>query len=65
MKGSWSRFILELKYIFPFTGTAYGSLDFPKLTFSREVNLRAGNNKIALLSIAVGLPVSFLPLEEA
>ncbi|KAA0051151.1 hypothetical protein IC582_008122 [Cucumis melo] len=37
-------------------GTAYGSLDFPKLTFSREVNLRAGNNKIALLSIAVGLP---------
>uniref|UniRef100_A0A0A0LGB3 beta-galactosidase n=1 Tax=Cucumis sativus TaxID=3659 RepID=A0A0A0LGB3_CUCSA len=37
-------------------GTAYGSLDFPKLTFSRGVNLRAGNNKIALLSIAVGLP---------
>ncbi|XP_022949187.1 beta-galactosidase 1-like [Cucurbita moschata] len=37
-------------------GTAYGSLDFPKLTFRQGVNLRAGNNKIALLSIAVGLP---------
>ncbi|KAJ4717902.1 Beta-galactosidase [Melia azedarach] len=37
-------------------GTAYGSLEFPKLTFSKGVNLRAGINKIALLSIAVGLP---------
>ncbi|CAN1785826.1 Beta-galactosidase 1 [Linum perenne] len=37
-------------------GTAYGSLEFPKLTFSQGVNLRAGINRIALLSIAVGLP---------
>ncbi|KAF3647764.1 Beta-galactosidase [Capsicum annuum] len=37
-------------------GTAYGSLDRPKLTFSKAVNLRAGVNKISLLSIAVGLP---------
>ncbi|XP_010534899.1 PREDICTED: beta-galactosidase 1 [Tarenaya hassleriana] len=38
------------------SGTAYGSLDFPKLSFSKAVNLRAGINRIALLSIAVGLP---------
>ncbi|KAM1011131.1 hypothetical protein ACFX13_047267 [Malus domestica] len=37
-------------------GTSYGSLEFPKLTFSQGVNLRAGINQIALLSIAVGLP---------
>ncbi|KAG6782092.1 hypothetical protein POTOM_011480 [Populus tomentosa] len=38
------------------SGTAYGSLDFPKLTFTQGVKLRAGVNKISLLSIAVGLP---------
>ncbi|KAG9151014.1 hypothetical protein Leryth_003135 [Lithospermum erythrorhizon] len=38
------------------SGTSYGSLENPKLTFSRGVNLRAGINKISLLSIAVGLP---------
>ncbi|KAF8025703.1 hypothetical protein BT93_F2515 [Corymbia citriodora subsp. variegata] len=37
-------------------GTAYGSLEFPKLTFSQGVKLIAGTNKISLLSIAVGLP---------
>ncbi|KAL6347696.1 hypothetical protein AAG906_026225 [Vitis piasezkii] len=37
-------------------GTAYGSLENPKLTFSQGVKLRAGVNTIALLSIAVGLP---------
>ncbi|CAI0392217.1 unnamed protein product [Linum tenue] len=37
-------------------GTSYGSLEFPKLTLSQGVNLRAGTNRIALLSIAVGLP---------
>ncbi|KAI4386958.1 hypothetical protein MLD38_004831 [Melastoma candidum] len=37
-------------------GTAYGSLEFPKLTFSQGVSLRVGVNKISLLSIAVGLP---------
>ncbi|KAE8674146.1 hypothetical protein F3Y22_tig00111769pilonHSYRG00476 [Hibiscus syriacus] len=36
--------------------SSYGSLEFPKLTFSQGVNLRAGINKISLLSIAVGLP---------
>ncbi|KAK7255585.1 hypothetical protein RIF29_28998 [Crotalaria pallida] len=38
------------------SGTSYGSLEFPKLTFSKSVNLRAGVNKISLLSVAVGLP---------
>ncbi|XP_022844468.1 beta-galactosidase-like [Olea europaea var. sylvestris] len=38
------------------SGTGYGSLENPKLTFSQGVNLRAGVNKISLLSIAVGLP---------
>ncbi|GAU34773.1 hypothetical protein TSUD_205770, partial [Trifolium subterraneum] len=35
--------------------TVYGSLEFPKLTFSQNVKLRVGNNKISLLSISVGL----------
>ncbi|XP_048139461.1 beta-galactosidase 1-like isoform X2 [Rhodamnia argentea] len=38
------------------SGTAYGSLEFPKLSFNQGVKLRAGANRIALLSIAVGLP---------
>lgn len=40
------------------TGTVYGSLEKPELTFSGRVNLQAGINKISLLSVAVGLPVS-------
>ncbi|XP_010262132.1 PREDICTED: beta-galactosidase isoform X2 [Nelumbo nucifera] len=38
------------------SGTVYGSLENPKLTFSDKVKLIAGINKISLLSIAVGLP---------
>ncbi|KAF8406894.1 hypothetical protein HHK36_006015 [Tetracentron sinense] len=38
------------------SGTVYGGLDNPKLTFSDNVKLIAGVNKISLLSIAVGLP---------
>ncbi|KAI5390492.1 hypothetical protein KIW84_075706, partial [Lathyrus oleraceus] len=38
------------------SGTVYGGLDNPKLTFSESVNLKVGNNKISLLSVAVGLP---------
>ncbi|CAN7014562.1 unnamed protein product [Brassica rapa subsp. trilocularis] len=37
-------------------GTAYGSLENPKLTFSQKIKLHAGVNKLALLSIAAGLP---------
>lgn len=36
-------------------GTAYGSNADPRLTFSSKVNLKAGINKIALLSAGVGL----------
>lgn len=36
----------------------YGSLENPKVTFTGNVKLRIGSNKISLLSIAVGLPVS-------
>ncbi|KAL5976639.1 hypothetical protein ACLOJK_020972 [Asimina triloba] len=38
------------------SGSAYGSLENPKLTFSGNAKLRAGRNKISLLSISVGLP---------
>lgn len=41
-------------------GTVYGTLNNPKLTFSQNVKLTAGINKIYLLSAAVGLPVSSL-----
>ncbi|KAM7471820.1 hypothetical protein LguiA_010003 [Lonicera macranthoides] len=38
------------------SGTVHGNLENPKITFSDGVNLKAGVNKISLLSIAVGLP---------
>ncbi|KAL6224175.1 hypothetical protein ACLB2K_003031 [Fragaria x ananassa] len=38
------------------SGTVYAGLAFPKLRFNDTVKLRAGINKLALLSIAVGLP---------
>ncbi|KAJ7955885.1 Beta-galactosidase [Quillaja saponaria] len=38
------------------SGTVYGGLDNPKLTFSNNVKLTVGINKISLLSVAVGLP---------
>ncbi|XP_059431859.1 beta-galactosidase 12-like [Corylus avellana] len=37
-------------------GNAYGSYETPKLTFSGSLNLKAGVNKLALLSSTVGLP---------
>lgn len=39
-------------------GTVYGGLDNPKVTYTGNVKLRAGTNKISLLNVAVGLPVS-------
>lgn len=39
-----------------FSGTVYGELDNTKLTYSQNVKLRPGSNKISLLSVAVGLP---------
>ncbi|KAJ9183823.1 hypothetical protein P3X46_007630 [Hevea brasiliensis] len=38
------------------SGTVYGSLNDPKLTFSQNVKLIDGINKISLLSAVVGLP---------
>ena len=40
-------------------GTTYGGSENYKLTFSKYVNLMAGINKLSILSVAVGLPVSF------
>nr|XP_010910613.2 beta-galactosidase [Elaeis guineensis] len=37
-------------------GNVYGGLDNPKLTYSGNVKLWAGSNKISILSVAVGLP---------
>ncbi|KAJ6352178.1 hypothetical protein OIU76_001401 [Salix suchowensis] len=39
-----------------FSGSAFGTRENRKFTFTGPVNLRAGTNRIALLSIAVGLP---------
>ncbi|PRQ42599.1 putative beta-galactosidase [Rosa chinensis] len=38
------------------SGSAYGTLEFPKLEFKQGVKLRAGINELALLSVSVGLP---------
>ncbi|XP_031261051.1 beta-galactosidase-like isoform X1 [Pistacia vera] len=37
-------------------GVAHGGITFPKFTFNQPVKLKAGINKISLLSSAVGLP---------
>lgn len=39
-------------------GSAFGTRENRKFSFSAPVNLRGGANRIALLSVAVGLPVS-------
>ncbi|KAJ4911199.1 Beta-galactosidase 4 [Raphanus sativus] len=39
-----------------FAGRAYGSLEHTSLTFSQKIRLHAGVNKLALLSVVVGLP---------
>jgi hypothetical protein len=44
------------------TGSAFGTRENREFTFTGPVNLRAGTNRIALLSIAVGLPVSSILL---
>ncbi|PIN15803.1 Beta-galactosidase [Handroanthus impetiginosus] len=38
------------------SGSAFGTREHRRFTFKEKVNLRAGSNKIALLSVAVGLP---------
>ncbi|WJX15726.1 Beta-galactosidase 5 [Trifolium repens] len=39
-----------------FSGSAFGTKENPSFTFNGPIDLRAGTNKIALLSVAVGLP---------
>lgn len=46
-----------LKKLFSYTGSAYGTREDRKFTFKGPVSLHAGMNRIALLSVAVGLPV--------
>lgn len=38
------------------SGTAYGSLEEPRLTYSGNAKLWAGSNTISILSVSVGLP---------
>ncbi|KAJ3702733.1 hypothetical protein LUZ61_006438 [Rhynchospora tenuis] len=38
------------------SGSAYGSREDRRITYHGNINLRAGSNKIALLSVAMGLP---------
>jgi len=42
------------------TGSAFGTRVSRRFTYTGKVNLRAGTNRIALLSVAVGLPVSIV-----
>ncbi|KAL0308499.1 UNVERIFIED_CONTAM: Beta-galactosidase, partial [Sesamum radiatum] len=53
MDGLWEQINYQRLIIY---GTMYGSLDSTKLTYGGNVDLRAGINKISLLSVAVGLP---------
>lgn len=46
--------LLHLNYFY--VGTAYGSLDNPKLTYTGNIKLEAGSNKISILSVSVGMP---------
>lgn len=39
-------------------GSAFGTRERRRFTYTGKVNLHAGTNRIALLSVAVGLPVS-------
>uniref|UniRef100_A0A2P2LAR4 beta-galactosidase n=1 Tax=Rhizophora mucronata TaxID=61149 RepID=A0A2P2LAR4_RHIMU len=42
------------------SGSAFGTRENRRFTYAGKVNLHAGKNQIALLSVAVGLPVRFL-----
>ncbi|KAK7360113.1 hypothetical protein VNO77_02089 [Canavalia gladiata] len=38
------------------SGSTYGTREYRRFTYTGKVNLRAGTNRIALLSVAIGLP---------
>lgn len=40
------------------SGTVYGSIDDPKLTYTGNVKMWAGSNTVSILSVSIGLPVS-------
>jgi len=46
----------DLFYFTPL-GSAYGTREDRRIKYNGNANLRAGTNKIALLSVACGLPV--------
>ena len=52
----WSNWSSTKVLILP--GSAFGTREQRSCTFNGPISLRAGANKIALLSVAVGLPVS-------
>lgn len=53
--------LLTMKHQFCWTGSASGTRQNRRFIFNGKVNLHAGTNRIALLSVAVGLPVSWIP----
>lgn len=57
---SFNQFQIINRFLFPFAGSAFGTREQRSCTFDGPIDLRAGTNKIALLSVAVGLPVSTL-----
>ena len=46
------------------SGTVYGSIDDPKLTYTGNAKMRAGSNSISILSVSVGLPVSHFTIKS-
>lgn len=54
----WNFDICFLSHMIKFTGSAFGTRKDRGFTFMGPVNLHAGTNHIALVSVAVGLPVS-------
>ncbi|TKY55863.1 Beta-galactosidase 3 [Spatholobus suberectus] len=38
------------------SGSAFGTREYRRFTYTGKVNLRAGTNRIAMLSVAIGLP---------
>lgn len=49
---------LILPCIIYFAGSAYGTMENPRFTFTSQVKLTAGVNKLSLLSVSAGLAVS-------
>jgi hypothetical protein len=49
---------MNQNFYFAAVGSAYGTREDRRIKYNGNANLRAGTNKIALLSVACGLPVS-------